>query len=169
MRRAQGAVAIVVGVAMVLSMTGCSCVAQQVSKQAIENSTGVKVDQSTGKTTITGKNGSATLSSGQNKLPDGLPDYVPTYSGTVKSSTSISTDKGTNYTFLIVTADSPQTAADWYKQQFAAKGWTVTATVLNGDQGMISAKRDDTDNTVVTLGKSSDGQTEINTIVDVKK
>jgi hypothetical protein len=166
----RGVVAIVLGVALLLSVVGCAQIAQQATKSAVESATGVKVDQNGGKTTITGKDGSqATVSSGQNKLPDGLPSYMPTYAGTVKTSAVITTDKGTNYTFTISTGDSAQTVADWYKQQLTDKGWSVTGTVMNGDQGMVSAKKGETDDAIVTIGKGSDGQTEVAAILDVKK
>ncbi|MDR3686197.1 MAG: hypothetical protein P4L93_04480 [Coriobacteriia bacterium] len=170
MRRIRAAAALVLGVALLMSVAGCATIAQQATKSAVESATGVKVDQSNGKTTITGQNGTqATISSGENKLPDGLPSYMPAYSGTIKSSSAIATDKGTNFTFSVITGDPAQTVVDWYKQKFAENGWTVTGTIMNGDQGMVSAKKGETDNAVVTIGKNSDGKTAIAAIVDIKK
>ena len=170
MSRIRGAAAIILVAALLLPVAGCANIAQQATKSAVESATGVKVDENSGKTTITGKDGSqATLSSTEGKLPDGLPEYVPAYSGTVKNSAAITTAKGTNFTFVVLTDDSPQTVLDWYKQQFTDKGWTVTGTVMNGDQGMVSAKKGETDNSVVTIGKNSDGKIEIAAIVDIKK
>ena len=170
MGRMRGVVTIVLGAALLISVAGCASIAQQATKSAVENATGVKVDQSSGKTTITGKDGSqATISGNDNKLPEGLPSYVPTYSGTIKGSAAITTDKGTNFTFTIATDDSAQTVADWYKAKLAENGWTVTATVLNGDRGMIQAKKGETSSAIITINKNSDGKTEVATIVDVKK
>jgi hypothetical protein len=106
---------------------------------------------------------------GAKKVPDGMPDYVPVYAGTVKESGTITTEKGVNYNYTVVTGDAPLTVADWYKQQLTDKGWTVTGKVMNGDQGMVSAKKGTTDVIVVTIGASSGGKTEIGAVVDIKK
>lgn len=169
MRYARAAAVVGLGVVLVVSMTGCANVAEQATKSAIENATGVKVDEKNGKTTVTTKDGQATLSSDQNKLPDGLPTYMPAYTGTVKASAAITTDKGSNFSFTIETGDDAQTILNWYKAQFAEKGWTVTTTAVNGDSGMVSAKKGETDNVVVTVGKNSEGKNEIGHILDVKK
>jgi hypothetical protein len=168
MKSARILIVLVVLCAAVLSMTGCQLIAQK----AVEGATGVKVDQSgNGKdVTVTGKNGTASLSSQEGKLPDGLPSNVPAYDGTIKSSATLATDKGTNYTYTIETSDDIAAVQAWYKDQLTTKGWTVTGSVTGGtDSAMVSAKIGDTSNIVVTIGKNSDGKTEIAVITDVKK
>jgi hypothetical protein len=170
MRRIRGVAAIILAIALLLSVTGCAQIAQQATKSAVENATGVKVDQNNGKTTVTGKDGSqATISGSEGKLPDGLPTYVPTYTGTVKSSASMSTDKGTTFTFSIETADNAQTIVDWYKKAFTDKGWTVTTTAITEGGGMISAKKGETDTAVVSISNNSEGKNEVAMVVETKK
>jgi hypothetical protein len=154
-------------VLLVSSLTGCSFAAQKIA----ETATGVKVDQSGNSVTVTGKNGTASVTSKEGRLPDGLPGDVPAYAGTIKSSATLATDQGTNYTFQVDTPDSIATVQSWYKDKLASNGWTVTGTVTGGtDSAMVSAKKGDKSNLVVTIGKNStSGQTEIAVIADVKK
>jgi hypothetical protein len=140
-----------------------------IAQKAAEKATGVKVDQSTGKTTITGPNGqSATLSTDSGKLPDGLPANIPVYAGPIQGSTAITTPEGKSYQFVVKTPDNISTVLDWYKTQLADKGWTVeAAATMGGDkQGLVSAKNG-TAQIAVTLDASS-GSTEIHTITTVK-
>ena len=167
MRSLKAIVVLALLALLVFSLAGCSFVAQK----AVEGATGVKVDQNGSNVTVTGKNGTASLSSKEGKLPDGLPSDVPAYAGTIKSSAAIATDQGTNYSFEISTSDDPATVQGWYKDKLTANGWTVTGTVTGGsDSAMVSAKKGDKDNIVVTIGKNtSDGKTEVAVIADFKK
>ena len=167
MRSVKAIVVLALLALLVLSLAGCSCVAQKVA----ETATGVKVDQNGNNVTVTGQNGTASLSSKEGKLPDGMPSDVPAYAGTIKSSATLTTNEGTNYTFTIDTSDDVSTVQGWYKDKLTSNGWTVTGTVTGGsDSAMVSAKKGEKDNIVVTIGKnSSDGKTEIAVIVDVKK
>jgi hypothetical protein len=171
MRSMKWVAVLIVGALLVVGLGGCSCVSNQIAKTAVQNATGVKVNEGGKSVTVTGKNGqTATLSSQEGKLPEGLPSDVPAYSGTIKSSAAISTDKGTNYTFTIDTNDTVSTVAGWYKDQLTAKGWTVSQTIQAGpDQAMVQAKKTPNTSIIVTVGKKSEGGTEIATIVDVGK
>jgi hypothetical protein len=170
MRFARAAAAVGLGVMLVVSLGGCANIAEQATKAAVEKTTGVKVDQNGGKTTVTDKNGqTTTLSTDQNKLPDGLPSDMPAYTGTIKASASVGGQTGTSYTFTVETTDDVTTILDWYKKELTDKGWTVNATSTNGDAGMISAKKGENQNAVVTVGKSSDGKSEVSNIYEVKK
>ena len=149
--------------AMVL-LGGCGLIAQK----AVQSATGVKVDQSGGKTTVTGPNGqSATVSSDSGKVPDGLPDTVPVYSGKITGSAAVTTPQGNSYQFVVTTSDSISTVIDWYKTQLAAKGWTIDATVMTGEQGLVSGKNG-TSQIAVTAG-TDNGSTDVHTIVTVKQ
>ena len=153
---------------VVMSSTGCGLLV----KNAVENATGVHVNENGNSVTVTGKNGTASLSSQEGKLPDGLPSDVPAYSGTIKSSATIAADQGTNYTFAIETGDDVSTVQSWYKDKLTSNGWTVTGTVNGGgESAMVSAKKNgEKDNIVVTIGKdSSTSKTTIAVIVDIKK
>lgn len=167
MRSLKTIVAVALLVLMVSSLAGCSCVAQK----AAESATGVKVNQNGKSVTITGKNGTASISGTEGKLPQDLPSDVPVYAGTVKSSATVSTGQGTNYTFTVETSDDVATVQGWYKDKLTSNGWTVTGAVTGGsDSAMVSAKQGETKNIVVTVGKnSSDGKTAITAIVAVKK
>lgn len=168
MRMLKRAAAAAIVAMLIVALAGCSMIAQK----AVENATGVKVDQSGKNVTVTGQNGqTASVSSEGGKLPDGLPSDVPAYSGTIASSARIATDQGVNYTFQITTSDDAATVQSWYKDQLTSKGWKVTGTVTSGaDQAMVTATKTDKNNILVTIGKnSSDGKTEVNVVADFKK
>ena len=167
----RGVAALLVAM-LVLALVGCAQIAQQATKAAVENATGVKVDQNGQKVTVTDKNGqTSSISTDQNKLPDGLPSDVPAYSGTITAATKLDApDTGTTYQFTVTTTDDAATVQSWYKDQLASKGWKITGTVTSGDQAMVNATKTDKNNILVTIGKnSSDGKTEVNTVADFKK
>ena len=167
MRSLKAIVVLALLALLVFSLMGCSFVAQK----AVEGATGVKVDQNGNNVTVTGKNGTASLSSKEGKLPDGMPSDVPAYAGTIKSSATLATEEGTNYTFEVATSDDAATVQSWYKDKLTSSGWTVTGTVTSGSESaMVSAKKGEKNNIVVTIGKNtSDGKTEIAVIADFKK
>ena len=165
MKRTGKVATIVAILTMALLLSGCGILAQK----AAEKATGVKVDKSSGKTTITGPNGqSATLSNDKGKVPDGLPANVPVYQGTVSGSTAITTPDGNSYQFVVETTDDVTTVVDWYKKQLAEKGWTVEAAATMGSdkQALVSAKTDTSQLAVTVDGSNS--PTQIHTITTVK-
>jgi hypothetical protein len=167
MRSLKAIVVLALLALLVFSLAGCGLLA----KSAVESATGVKVDQNGSNVTVTGKNGTASISSKEGKLPDGMPADIPAYSGTIKSSAALTTDQGTNFSFEVTTGDAPSVVQAWYKDKLTSNGWTVTGTVSGGaDSAMVSAKKGDKNNIVVTIGKnSSDGKTEVAVIADMKK
>ena len=165
MKRTSQAVAIAAVLGLALLLSGCGMLAQK----AVQSATGVKVDQSTGKTTVTGPNGqTATVSDNPGKVPDGLPANVPVYSGTVSGSAAITTPQGQSYQFVVETNDDVATILEWYKKQLADKGWTVEAAATMGDskQGLVSAKNG-TSQLAVNMDASS-GATKVHTITVTK-
>lgn len=151
--------------AVALVLGGCGMIAQK----AVQSATGVKVDQSTGKTTITGPNGqSATLSNDSGKVPDGLPGNIPVYSGTISGSTAVTTPDGKSFQFVVETTDDVSTVLAWFQKQLTDKGWTIEAAATMGSdkQGLVSAKNG-TAQLAVTVDASS-GKTQVHTIATVK-
>lgn len=170
MRRVKGTVLLAFVVVVAFSLAGCGLIAQK----AVEQSTGVKVDQNGKSVTVTGKDGStASMSAKEGELPKGLPADVPVYSGTVKASYVVEAPQqgGTNFMFTIQTADSGSTVMDWYKKQLEAKGWMVTGTVASGtDAGMVEAKKGANNSIIVTVSKdTSTGKTQAAIVETLKK
>jgi hypothetical protein len=153
-----------VGVALTFAVTGCGLIAQQ----AIQKATGVSVDKNGNQVTVTGPNGQkATVAGDQNKLPDGLPSTVPAYAGTVKTSASVTTDKGTTYTFVIQTSDDVATVAKWYKGQLTDKGWKIEALVNGGNASIVTAKLGSSSIQVQAGPDSSGGGTAIAVVANM--
>ena len=157
---------LLVGAALTLSVSGCGLIAQQ----AFQKATGVSVNKNGNQLTVTGPNGkTATLQGDQNKLPDGLPGTVPTYPGaTVKSATTITTDKGSNFTFAMETGDDVQTVAAWYKSQLKDKGWTVSSATSVPNATIFVAKMG-ASAIQVTVTKGDGGKTDVLTVANMVK
>ena len=111
----------VVALAVVLAITLQGC--QMIAQKAVEQATGVKVDQNGKSVTITGKNGES-ASVGTGKLPEGWPADVPVYAGTITMGNKMDQGGKAAYLVTIETPDTPKTVVDWYQQQLADKGWT---------------------------------------------
>jgi hypothetical protein len=165
MKRTGKVAAIVAILSLALVLNGCGMLAQK----AAETATGVKVDQSGGKTTVTGPNGqSATVSTDKGQVPQGLPDNVPVYSGTISNSSAVTTPQGNSYQFTVETSDDVNTVLGWYKTQLGSKGWTIEAAATMGSdkQGLVSAKNG-TSQLAVTVDASS-GKTQIHVVSTTK-
>jgi hypothetical protein len=161
------------GVAAVLlvslvSLSGCAMLVQK----GVESATGVKVDQSANKITVTGKNG-ATATTQEGKLPDGLPSGFPVYAGTVKLGNKVQTPTGTAFQIVTETPDDAKTIGDWYVTKLKAAGWTIDARNDLNSNGKaittISAKSGAKMQAMIIVGASADGAgNSVNITLDVK-
>lgn len=155
-------------VVAVVALSGCGLLI----RKGIESATGVKVDQSSGKVTVTGKNGgTATMQEG--KLPDGLPPNFPVYPGTVKLGNKVQTAQGTSFQIVIETADDAKTIGDWYETKLKEAGWSIESrndVNTNGKAiATISAKSGDKMQAMIIAGDSADTSTNsVNITLSVK-
>lgn len=118
---------------------------------------------------ITGENGEqVNISTGNDvKLPDDWPSSIPlprdaklTYA---QSGTSAN---GMGQSVAFTTSDSMNDVSEFYKTELANNGWTIEATMITTDGGMISASQGE-DGVIISIG-SSDGETAV-TIGTAKK
>jgi hypothetical protein len=154
--------------AAAVGMSGCG----MLIRKGVESATGVKVDEGSGKVTVTGKDGgTATMQEG--KVPDGLPSGFPVYAGTVKLGNKVETPEGTSFQISIETPDDAKTVGDWYAEKLKGAGWTVEArNDANVDAKSImtlSAKSGEKMQTMIIAGEeSSGGATTVNVTLMVK-
>lgn len=149
--------------ASMLALSGCDLL----MKKAVENATGVKVDQNQdGKVTVTTKNGEQTSVSGtEGTLPDGLPDSVPVYKGEiVGKSAAMQTAQGATYLFTVKTSDDIATVVAWEKKTLPEKGWTITVEQTTAESAIVSAKMGEKTQVTITVKKGSAQATEISTM-----
>jgi len=120
---ARTALAIALLIVMAIGATGC----EMIAKKAVEEATGVKVDESGENVTVTGPEGEElTISSSASTLPDGFPSDVPAYStGKIESSSALTQDDGTHFTVAMTTADDYDSVFAWHKSEYEKSGWTI--------------------------------------------
>ena len=141
-------------------------------RKGVESATGVKVDEGSGKVTVTGKNGgTATMQEGQ--LPEGLPSGFPVYQGTVKLGNKVTTADGTSFQIVIETPDDAKTVGDWYESKLKAASWSIDArndVTTNGkSMTTISAKSGENTQAMIIAGENSDNTaTSVNITISVK-
>lgn len=132
------------------------------AERVIESATGGNADvNSNGDVTV--KTDQGTFSS-SDKLPADFPTDVPIYPGSkVQASVAATqTQGGGNYVGLVST-DSADKVASWYKTELAAKGWKVS-TSFQGQGGTMIGGTKDKRNVAVTIAEDS-GNTAISLVV----
>jgi len=139
MLRLSRFVALFLILGLMLSLVGCQSIAENATEAAIEDATGVKVDQDDDSVTITGEDGSSITASENGELPEGFPEDAPVYDGSI--TTSLVTEE--NYTIGIETDDEWATVWDWYVAELESEGWTKTTELKLEDSGMLSGEKDD--------------------------
>lgn len=132
-----------------------SAVGGVVAEKALEGATGGKVDINGGKVTIKGENG-GTVTYGDTSLPADWPSDAPVYPGakiTFSGSSSANADGKTAATVALTTSDSSDKVSSYYKDQIAAKGWTIKGTAQAQGTTSISAEKD-TRQLIIIIGAS---------------
>jgi hypothetical protein len=162
-------VAFVLVVAVVFMLTGCQAIVENATKGAIENATGVKVDNNGDSATITGSDGTVTTVGGT-ELPEGLPSDFSVYEGKILTSGKTTGADGTSFSFSMETPDAAQTVSDWYKNELESAGWTVESTfqeiAAGTSTGMLTAKKG-TSEANITVGENG-GKTTIINVLTIK-
>jgi hypothetical protein len=74
-------------------------------------------------------------------VPDGFPDDMPLYDGTIVLGQKMETPDGAAYNVGIETTDGAAEVSAWYEAEFAAEGWTETASMTNDADGMVMSTR----------------------------
>jgi hypothetical protein len=140
MRKALLLALVVVLVLVLGGVAGCG----KIVEKAVEDATGVSVDEDDGSVTIEGEDGtSITVDEEGTELPEGYPSDVPVYDGTITTAWETSDEKGTTYSIAITTEDSTADVVDWYKAELEDGGWKILSTFKDASSGMISAEKDD--------------------------
>jgi len=139
MFRLSGFAALVLACALAFTLVGCQSIAEKATEAAIEDATGVKVDQDDDSVTITGEDGSSITAGQGGELPEGFPEDAPVYDGDI--TTSLVTED--SFTIGIETDDEWTEVWDWYLAELDSEGWTSTSELKLEDSGMLSGEKDD--------------------------
>jgi len=132
-------VALLLTLGLMFSLVGCQSIAEKATETAIEDATGVKVDQDGDSVTITGEDGSSITASEGGELPEGFPEDAPVYDGVI--TTSLVSEE--NFTIGVETDDEWTTVWDWYVSELESEGWTKTTELKLEDSGMLSGEKGD--------------------------
>jgi len=157
--------ALVLTCALAFTLVGCQSIAEKATEAAIEDATGVKVDQEGDSVTITGEDGSSITAGQGGELPEGFPEDAPVYDGDI--TTSLVTED--SFTIGIETDDEWTKVWDWYTAELESEGWTTTSELKVEDSGMLSGEKDDR-LIQITVGPNSneDAKTMITTFTGPK-
>lgn len=138
-----------------VATAGCAKLVENAAKGAVENATGVKVDESKDGLTISGKDGKGSVSFGDNqKLPERFPSEVPVYEGNITTSVSAAGNDGQGFVVGIDTPDEVSKVYSWYETALADKGWTI-GTKMQSEKGASLAADNGKNKLGVMMSESS--------------
>jgi hypothetical protein len=140
-----------------LTLSGC----QQMAKDALQNATGVSVDQS-GVTVPTPSGGQATIGSSKGQVPEGFPAEFPIPEGsTVTRGSKVSVGSGTLYQVSLDVPSEPLALLETYSVKLKAAGYDIVsqnkvdAGSMKG--GVITARKGTAGEATVTVRQSGTG------------
>lgn len=142
---------IVALIVLALLLTGC----QQATQKAVEQATGVQVNQKGDNVTVKGQDGqSVTISS---QVPDALKGFPAPQGFTIGEGGSMTGDKASGN--LAVASwqgkGSVKDVSDFYKQALVAQGWTQALAQDMGDAAQLQYTKGQ-DQAVVTINSEND-------------
>jgi hypothetical protein len=151
-------------------LSGCDQLIGNAVKGAVEQQTGVKVDEKGGTISVQGKDGTSMTVGGtqQGKLSEGFPTEFPQYAGaTVKSSAKVSTAQGSVYTAEWTTTDAMDVVLKTYEEQLKTAGYEIVSSASSaGSGGVITFKTTNQEGAVTV--SSGTGGTTIGAVITVK-
>lgn len=152
---------------LVAALAGCSSIAENAAEKAIEESTGVKVDQDGESIKIKTKDGEAELSGGENKVPDGFPEGLVYKAGTIGLTTKTSAEGKTNFTVTFETKDKADKVTEFYKKAIAGSGYEIEATTEISGMNMMTFKKGEESSGQVSISSDGDGKTLVNIVLQM--
>ena len=121
MRIGRATTAVLLAISLVVLLGAC----QDLAEEAVEQQTGIDIEQDDEGVTITGSEGEE-IQYGTASLPEGWPADVPVYEGVeIQASTSFTLPEGTQMSATMTTSDAYADVAAWYKSAVADGGWTI--------------------------------------------
>jgi hypothetical protein len=167
-------IAVVLAIALAATavvLAGCDQIIGNAVKGAVEQQTGVKVDEKGGTVSVQGKDGeSMTIGGTQDgKLSEGFPTEFPQYTGaTVKTSAKVTTGQGSMYTAEWTTTDSVDTVLKSYEEKLKAAGYEIVSSASGAGGGGVVTFKNATQEGAVTVSTGSGGGTTIAAVITVK-
>ena len=163
------AVLLAIALVMMALLTG-GC--ESIAKKAVEDATGVSVDESGDSVTITGDDGSSMeINSEEGKLASDFPTEVPLYDGEIRDSAGFKTDTGSTFTATVGTEDSLDDVKAFYEDELAKDGWKIvySADSSSGNDRMLSYSAENADWSITVTGSLNDGETQVVVMVATKQ
>jgi len=161
---------IIIGaVVVVLVVAGAASrfLGKSAAERAIEQATGGNAEVNSEDGTVTVKTDQGTYSTGD-KLPSDFPADVPLYPGAkVQGSVAAAGQTGGGHYVGLVTSDSLDAVAAWYKSHVVSEGWTVASDATINGTVILGATKDNR-NLAVTI-TSSNGQVSVGLAVTAQQ
>ncbi len=149
---------------LALGATGC----QRAVERAVEEATGIRVDEDGESVTITGSGDDGeefTMEGSGGSLPSDWPSDVPVYPGAeLESSTSMRIGDSLQMIVSWKTSDDVNDVYEWYRDELPAAGWEITGdfTIEQSGQRTASVTSSKGNSSAdVYVGDDSDGGTGI--------
>ena len=152
----------VVGVALLVLMSGC----QTAAEKAVEQVTGVQVDEEGDSVTVETEEGKATVGGEGTDIPSDWPSDVPIYPDTtVVSTVDYEVSGAKNMGVTLDSTDDAKTINDWYVDEVEKNGWKVTAKASTNGSYVISATKGDQQLSVAIAADLGTDNTGVNLMV----
>ena len=158
----------------ILSLGCCPALTKKATEEAVEETTGVEVDEDEGKVTIETEEGKAEMGGETGDLPEGFPGDFPIYKGVNEfESTRVEVEKNINFSVHYHTDDSVPDVADFYKENLPKKGYKIVSDIKIENNVTYSfdknGKEIGTVTTTVEETETSKGKTRILINLEYKK
>lgn len=131
---------------LVVGVWGC----QRAVERAVEETTGIRVDEDEERVTITGDDGEEFTMEGGGSLPDDWPADIPIYpEADLESSQAMRMGESTQFAATWTTSDDLDDVYEWYRDELPDAGWEITGDFSMEQSGErtanISASKNDSD------------------------
>lgn len=160
------------GVGVIFSGCGKS-LGQTAAEKIIENKTGVKVEQNGDTVKIQDQQGNTMVATSGKSIPNDFPADAPYYkNGRIETASTMDLSDGKSYSAIIMTNDSIESIAKFYREELKNNNWKVNVDSTIGEMVTIGAQKGQA-NASILITPNTDGvnqeKTSITQVIAVKK
>ena len=140
--------------------------AERVAEKAIEQATGAKVDVQNDGKKVTVETDKGKLTVGEDEVPKSFPSDITVYPGAKVVGTA---ETSTDVSLQLKTGDSVSKAYDFYKDDLAKNGWTISSSATYSGSSLVMAQKGSKLVTLTVATDESDNKTTISMMVTLAR